>query len=98
MASDEGFSSNRAPLFDGTHHAYWILRMHIYIYTMGFDIWEVITNGYTTPTTPPTDTVGKRLFEKLEKYESGLVKFYNNDVAKIVRKGIVKLEDGKGVK
>lgn len=40
----------------------------------------------------------KKSFQKLEQYESGLVKFGNNDGAKIVGKGTIKLGDEKWVK
>lgn len=35
--------------------------MTTYLTTLGFDIWGAIKNGYTTPTNPPLDGVGKRL-------------------------------------
>jgi hypothetical protein len=28
---------------------------------LGFDVWKYVENGYTTPTTPPTDIVGKKI-------------------------------------
>lgn len=37
----------------------------------------------------------KQRFENLEEYEGGLVKFVNNDGAKIVGRGVVKLGNGK---
>jgi hypothetical protein len=30
---------------------------------LGFDIWKSVVTGYTTPKTPPTDTVGKKASE-----------------------------------
>jgi hypothetical protein len=29
---------------------------------LGFDVWKSVENGYTAPTTPPTHTVGKKIF------------------------------------
>jgi hypothetical protein len=34
---------------------------------LGFDIWKSIMTGYTTPTTPPTDAVGKKPSENNAK-------------------------------
>jgi hypothetical protein len=33
--------------------------MRTYLMALGFDIWGVVKNGYTTPTTPPMDATGK---------------------------------------
>jgi hypothetical protein len=57
MASQEGFSTNKAPLFDGTNYAFWSIRMQTYLMDLGFDIWKSVVTGYTTPKTPPTDNV-----------------------------------------
>jgi len=40
-------------------------------------------------------TGDKRRFEKLEQHERGSVKFGNNDGAKIIGRGTVKINDGK---
>lgn len=37
----------------------------------------------------------KQIFKKLQQYEGGLVKFSNNDGAKIIGKGMVKISNGK---
>jgi hypothetical protein len=31
--------------------------------SIGFDVWQAVVDGYTTPTTPPTDKDGKKLSE-----------------------------------
>jgi hypothetical protein len=35
--------------------------MKSYLMDLGFDVWKSVENGYTVPTTPPTDTVGKKI-------------------------------------
>lgn len=34
---------------------------------LGFNIWRLVKTVYTTPTTPPTETVGKKLSENNAK-------------------------------
>ena len=61
MDQQEGLSSNKTPLFDGTNCAFWSIKMRSHLMTLGFDIWKLVVNGYTTPTTSPKDTTGKKL-------------------------------------
>jgi len=49
MTSSEGFSSNKAPLFDGTNYSFWKFIMKTYLSALGYEIWEATKNGYTTP-------------------------------------------------
>jgi hypothetical protein len=51
------------PMFDGQNYAFWRKRMKTYIQAHGFDVWKAVVDGYTTPTTPPTDRDGKKLSE-----------------------------------
>jgi hypothetical protein len=41
--------------------------MQTYLMALGFDIWKSVVTGYTTPTTPPTDVVGKKPSENNAK-------------------------------
>ena len=41
--------------------------MKSYLFTLGFDIWKSIVNGYLEPCTPPPNVVGKSLIENNEK-------------------------------
>jgi hypothetical protein len=68
MASQNGFSRNRAPSLDAKNYAFWSIRMRTYIMAFGFDIWQSDVIGYTTPTTPPTYVVKKKLNEHNTKY------------------------------
>jgi hypothetical protein len=61
MDHQEGMYSNKAPLFKGYDYALWKIRMKIYLMALGFDVWKSVENGYTTPTTPPTDIAGKKI-------------------------------------
>jgi hypothetical protein len=35
--------------------------MKSYMLALGFDVWKYFLDGYTTPATPLTDTVGKNI-------------------------------------
>lgn len=52
---------------------------------MELTIWEVVDVGYTTPSTPPTDAMGKKLYESDSKKKNtfiyGLV---DSDLVKIM--------------
>jgi hypothetical protein len=41
--------------------------MRTYLMAHGFDIWSTFKIGYTVPTNPPVDVVGKRLSENNAK-------------------------------
>jgi hypothetical protein len=43
------------------YYAFWSVRMKIYLMDLGYDVWKAIESGYTTPSTPPTDIVEKKL-------------------------------------
>jgi hypothetical protein len=61
MDQQEGMSSNEAPLLKGNDYAFWSIRMRIYLMDFGFDVWISMVNGYTTPTTAPSNVVVKKL-------------------------------------
>jgi hypothetical protein len=63
MADQEGFSTKKNPLFDGTKYSFRSIRMETYIMALCFDIWKSIIVGYTSPKTPPTDTTEKKASE-----------------------------------
>jgi hypothetical protein len=44
---------NGIPQFDGQNYGFWSIRMKTYIQAHGFEIWQSIVDGYTTPTIPP---------------------------------------------
>lgn len=41
----EGGSSMQPPLFDGTNHGYWKVRMTAFIKTIDEGAWTVVENG-----------------------------------------------------
>jgi hypothetical protein len=67
MDRHEIFSTNKAPLFDGSNYALWSIRMKHYFSTLGFDVWSTVKNGYTTLETPHVDTIGKRINDNKSK-------------------------------
>ena len=41
--------------------------MTVFLMAQVFEVWNSVVNGYTTPTTPPTNTNGKKLYESNAK-------------------------------
>jgi hypothetical protein len=54
-------SSIKAPLFNVGGYALWKIRIKCYMLTLSFDDWQFVVNGYIAPSTPPTDTAGKKI-------------------------------------
>jgi hypothetical protein len=62
MDQQEGMSNNKSPLFNGCGYALWKIRMKNFMLALGFDIWQSGVDGYTTPTTPPKNVAGKKIY------------------------------------
>lgn len=91
MASGEGFSSNKAPLFDVINYSFWRLGMQTYLNALGYEIWEVTKNGYIVPSMPIIDAMNKKTYESNLKatnfimcglVDSELVKVMNRESIK----------------
>jgi len=111
MTSGEGFSSNKAPLFDGTNYSFWKLRMQTYLSALGYEIWAAIENGYTGPFMPIIDAVEKKAYENNSKAKNAimfglvdreLVKVMNcestketGDKLKSINEGDIKIKEAK---
>ncbi|XP_059076871.1 uncharacterized protein LOC131876101 [Cryptomeria japonica] len=63
----------RNPVFDGTNYAFWNIKMKAYLNALSYDVWQSVVDGYTPPSTPPTDAVGKRKSENNAKVEHALL-------------------------
>jgi hypothetical protein len=61
MNQQEGMSSNKAPLFKGNDYEFWSIRLKIYLMALGCDVWLYVINGYTTPTSTPSNVASKKL-------------------------------------
>ena len=46
MASLEGCSKNKSPLFTGTDFAFWKIRMKAYLMSLGVEVWIVVEEKY----------------------------------------------------
>ena len=46
MASLEGCSTNKSPLFTDTNYAFWKIRMKTYIMSLGIEVWADVELGY----------------------------------------------------
>jgi hypothetical protein len=49
MSSNEGNSTNKAPLFNGTNFAFWKVRMRTYIMDLSADVSDVVETSYVKP-------------------------------------------------
>ena len=61
MASLEGCSTNKAPLFTGTNYAFWKIRMRTYIMYLGIEVWATVDFGYA-PKDSDTEKEAKQDF------------------------------------
>lgn len=85
MANGEGFSSIKAPLFDGTNYAFWSLRMQTYLSALIYDICESVKSMYITSNTPPTDPTKKKLYENDTRAKNAIMcGLVENELVKIM--------------
>ena len=49
MTSHGGYSTNKAPMFNGTNFGFWKVRMRTYIMALGADVSDVVETGYVKP-------------------------------------------------
>jgi hypothetical protein len=64
---------NGIPQFDGQKYAFWSIRMRTYIQAQGFQVWQSIVDGYTTPAVPPTNDKAVKLGENNSKATNALL-------------------------
>jgi hypothetical protein len=69
-----------APRFDGHNYAFWNKRMKTFLQAQGFDVWKSVVDGYTTPTTPPTDKDGKKLSENNSKAKGTILSSLDDSI------------------
>jgi len=63
MKNHEGMGSIRPPIFNGNNLVYWETRTKAYLQSLGADAWEIVEGGYQFPSSIPTDTTGRKLYE-----------------------------------
>jgi hypothetical protein len=80
MDQQEGISNNKEPLFNGEGYALWKIIMKYFMLDIGFDIWQSIVDGYTTPTTPPKDVVGKKICNDNSRSINGILGGLTNSI------------------
>jgi hypothetical protein len=71
---------NKIPQFDGQKYAFWSIRLRTYIHAQGFQVWQSIADGYTTPTVPPTNEKAIKLNENNSKATNALLNGLNDMV------------------
>jgi hypothetical protein len=59
--------------FDGQKYDFWSIRMKAYIEAQGFQVWQSIVDGYTTPAVPPTSDKAVKLGENNSKSINALL-------------------------
>ena len=80
MDQQEGMSNKKAPLFNGGGYAMWKIRMKNLLLAIGFDIWQSIVHGYTTPTIPPKDVAGKKICNDNSREVNGILVGLTNSI------------------
>lgn len=73
MDNLEGFSTTKAPLFDGNNFSFWSVRMETYLSSLGFDVWELVTQGYTFPSKGPSIADEKKSYGSNAKAKNSLL-------------------------
>lgn len=73
MDKQEGCSTNNAPFFYEPDYVLWRTIVKTYLMSLGFYFWSAVENGYTTPTTLPIDTTGKRLSDNNSKAKNAIM-------------------------
>jgi hypothetical protein len=56
-----------APIFYGHNYAFCNKRMKFFLQVQGFDVWQSVLDGYTTPSTPLIDKYGNKLSKNNSK-------------------------------
>jgi hypothetical protein len=64
---------NGIPQFDAQKYSFWSIRMKTYIQAQGFQVWQSIVDGYTTPTVPQTNDKAVKLGENISKSINALL-------------------------
>ena len=64
---------NGIPQFDGQNYALWSRRMKTYVQAQGFQFWQSIVDGYTSPIVPPTNEKAVKLGENNSKSSNALL-------------------------
>lgn len=89
--AQESFSSNKAPLFDGSNYVIWSVRMEAYLISLGFDVWKVVFDVYKFYNNSPIDRVGKKACESNAKVRNAILYgLSNSKFVKIVHCMIAK--------
>eukprot|EP00253_Pinus_taeda_P004282 PITA_04282 len=67
MNNQESMGSIKLPIFDGSNFVSWKIRTTTYLQSLRIDVWEIMEEGYTFPTTIPTDTLtsAKEIWDKI---------------------------------
>ena len=72
MASLEGWSTNKAPLFASTNYAFWKIRMRTYLTSLGVEVWIVVDEKFS-PKDTDTKKEAKQNFISNEKSMNALL-------------------------
>ena len=63
----EGPLPSRPPFFDDTNFAYWKMRMESFLFSIDYELWKIVRDGFTTTST------------KEEKWTENDIKKYQMD-------------------
>jgi hypothetical protein len=80
MGQQEGISYNKTPLFNAGGYSLWTIRMKNFLLDLGFDIFQSVVDGYTTPTAPPKDIVGNKICNDNSREFNGILGGLTNSI------------------
>ena len=67
MSNQEGTTSIKPPLFNGSNLIFWKTSMRSYFQSIGIHVWAIVVQGYQYPATIPTDLNEKKNYESNAK-------------------------------
>ena len=72
MSNQDGTTSIKPPLFNGSNLIFCKIRMRSYLQSMGADVWAIVERGYQYPVAVPTNPTKKKNYETNAKAVNAL--------------------------
>ena len=91
MSNQDGTTSIKPPLFNGSNLMFWKIRVRSYLQSMGVDIWAIVEQGYQYPAAVPTDPTEKKNYETNAKAVNALLgSLTESEFVKVMQLNIAK--------
>ena len=73
MSNQDGITSIKPPVFNGSNLIFWKTRMRSYIQSIGTDVCPIVVQGYQYPATIPTDPNENKNYESNAKAVNAII-------------------------